>query len=273
MARAFAGRIVFARLNGDDSENEETQGLAAALRVGAFPSFYAFEHGSHIPTHKVEGASPAKLDELAQKLLNEPSPAPSGEAAAGAAGGAGGEAAGAEAGGFPSKVGRYVDITDVIDKKRTACLNEVTRGGYHANLWTEGEAATLQSDCDPQLLLYLPFKHDTKQKLGAIVIKAPDAENRPTMMKLFVDRPTMGFDDVDAYEPTAEFKLSGDDLAEGKPIMLPFVKFQNVTSLTIFFDQPDDEEAEKSIISHLRLYGVSSSTSALLLEKGAGKEA
>ena len=58
----------------------------------------------------------------------------------------------------------------------------------------------------------------------------------PKLIKLFTNRPSIGFEDVeDADEkPAAQFlTLSEEDVREGNPITLRFVKFQHVSSLHV----------------------------------------
>lgn len=74
-------------------------------------------------------------------------------------------------------------------------------------------------------------------RIRAIVIKSTgDAAQRPRRIKLFVNRPTIGFEDAqDATEPEAAqiMELTDEQLVEGKRIPLRFVRFQNVTTLTV----------------------------------------
>uniref|UniRef100_A0A7S1CQQ4 Thioredoxin domain-containing protein n=1 Tax=Bicosoecida sp. CB-2014 TaxID=1486930 RepID=A0A7S1CQQ4_9STRA len=253
LAARYAGRVVFARLDGDQKGNEEAQMLTATLGVRAFPTFLAFVNGSNIASERLQGANPAALEALAERLA-----ATVDDGGAGGAGGAAGGAGGVDDDPdriMPLKAGRFKDITSKIDHAKTFCLNEVKKGRDHKNLWTSGEGAVLWSDCDPQLILHLPFLEAKGVKLGAIAIKAPEPESRPTLLRLFANRVSMGFEDVDSVVPTQELALTDAQLESGEPIMLEYRYFQKVTSLTLFFDRPDDDEAERTVISLLRLYG------------------
>ena len=58
----------------------------------------------------------------------------------------------------------------------------------------------------------------------------------PKNIKLFVNRPSLGFEDVeDASEPEAAqvLELSNEDVKEGNRIVLRFVRFQTVNSLHV----------------------------------------
>lgn len=109
------------------------------------------------------------------------------------------------------------------------------------------------SDADEQLLLnvavrrilYIPARaphtHILPQfnqavRVRSITIKSNDAGRAPQTIKLFTNRPVLGFEDVeDASEPEAAqiIDLSSDDVKEGKPITLRFVRFQAVNSLHV----------------------------------------
>lgn len=70
-----------------------------------------------------------------------------------------------------------------------------------------------------------------------LVIKSSgEPGQRPRSIKLFINRPSLGFDDVqDAQEPYAAqiLELTDEQVAEGKKIPLRFVRFQNVSSLHV----------------------------------------
>lgn len=90
----------------------------------------------------------------------------------------------------------------------------------------------LESDADEQLLMYIPFTQVVK--LYALVVKGPEEEG-PKTVKLFSNREHMGFSNVNDFPPSDTAVLSEDNL-KGKPVVLKYVKFQNVRSLTIFIE-------------------------------------
>ena len=51
-------------------------------------------------------------------------------------------------------------------------------------------------------------------------------------MKLFINNDNLAFDDVEDKKPHHEFEMSAREVAGGV-IVLPFVKFQYVTNLTV----------------------------------------
>jgi len=95
--------------------------------------------------------------------------------------------------------------------------------------------AFLVSDADEQMLLNIHFNQ--KVRIRSIVIQTKVAEQGPKELKIFTNRPSLGFEDVEnADEPeTAQtLELSQEEVSLGKPISLRFVRFQNVNSLHIF---------------------------------------
>jgi len=76
-------------------------------------------------------------------------------------------------------------------------------------------------------------------RIRSIVIKSSAGKQAPKRVKLLVNRPSIGFEDVeDAEEPEVAqiIELSEDDVEHGKPIALRFVRFQAVQSLHIFVE-------------------------------------
>ena len=73
-------------------------------------------------------------------------------------------------------------------------------------------------------------------RVRSIVLMSKDAARAPKNIKLFINRPSLGFEDVeDANEPAAAqvLELSNEDVVEGRPVVLRFVRFQSVNSLHV----------------------------------------
>ena len=120
-------------------------------------------------------------------------------------------------------------------------------------LTVEPTDAVLRSDCDEQLLITVAFT--SKVKLHSIVM-ASGAANEPSHVKIFVNMPSLSFDDAEDAEPVQELDLDAKAVAAGDAIPLEFVRFQNVRSLTLFIDAnaADDDVTE---LSHLGFIGSS----------------
>ncbi|KAG6750632.1 hypothetical protein Peur_027643 [Populus x canadensis] len=151
-----------------------------------------------------------------------------------------------------------VDLLDFIDFSGVECLNQspshslsnAIKQGYR-----EDDGLNLESDADEQLLIYVPFNQVVK--LHSIAIKGPEEEG-PKTVKLFSNKEHMGFSNVNDYPPSDTIVLSPDTL-KGKPVVLKYVKFQNVRSLTIFIeDNQSDSEITK--VQKIALFGTTVET-------------
>lgn len=73
-------------------------------------------------------------------------------------------------------------------------------------------------------------------RIRSILVKGSVADQQPRLIKLFINRPTLGFSDAeDAKEPEAAqiIELTAEQVAQGRRIPLRFVRFQNVNSLHV----------------------------------------
>ncbi|GBM76131.1 Thioredoxin-like protein 1 [Araneus ventricosus] len=79
--------------------------------------------------------------------------------------------------------------------------------------------------------------------------------NGPKTLKLFINQPrTLDFDQADSSEPVQILELKPEDLTGEKPILLRYVKFQNVQNLQIFV-KDNQTGAETTRINHLAIIG------------------
>lgn len=101
----------------------------------------------------------------------------------------------------------------------------------------EGEVEALRSDADEQLLISIQLAQPSK--ISSIRIAAPEAATAPSTVKLFVNRDHLAFDDVEDLPPTQVLELSG----VSAELKLNFVKFQNVSTLTVFIEGNQGESA------------------------------
>ncbi|KAG0615995.1 hypothetical protein M758_5G082100 [Ceratodon purpureus] len=119
------------------------------------------------------------------------------------------------------------DLADCIEWQSVECLNE---NGNHTFVnalkqgYREDNGLHLESDADEQLLLFIPFNQVVK--LHSLIIRGPPEEG-PRTLKLFANRPNMGFSNVTDY-PANDTVVASLENLEGKPIPLKYVKFQNV---------------------------------------------
>ncbi|XP_054823878.1 PITH domain-containing protein At3g04780 isoform X1 [Prosopis cineraria] len=151
-----------------------------------------------------------------------------------------------------------VDLLDFIDWSGVECLNQSSTNPLPNSLkqgYREDDGLHLESDADEQLLLYIPFTQVVK--LYSVVIGGPEEEG-PKTVKLFSNREHMGFSNVSDFPPSDVAVLSPDNLL-GKPVILKYVKFQNVRSLTIFIED-NQQGSEITKIQKIVLYGTTVET-------------
>lgn len=72
--------------------------------------------------------------------------------------------------------------------------------------------------------------------MRSIVLHTSNLDQAPRRIKVVVNRPNLGFADIeDAEEPEVAqvLDLGKDDVRDGKPVGLRFVRFQTVNSLHV----------------------------------------
>ena len=129
-------------------------------------------------------------------------------------------------------------------------------------------------------------------KIHSIKIKAPKDQG-PKTLRFFINQPrTIDFDSAESTQPTQEImyaffrtniflgissnmfsfnSLQPGDL-EGNPVLLRFVKFQNVSNLMIFV-KDNQTGTETTRIDHLAIYGSPLSTTNMSdFKRIAGKK-
>lgn len=151
-----------------------------------------------------------------------------------------------------------VDLLDFIDWSGVECLNQSSSHSLANALkqgYREDGGLNLESDADEQLLIYIPFTQVIK--LHSIVIKGPEEEG-PKTVKLFANKEHMGFSNVNDFPPSDTVILSPDNL-EGKPVVLKYVKFQNVRSLTIFIED-NQSGSDVTKVEKIALHGTTVET-------------
>ena len=110
------------------------------------------------------------------------------------------------------------------------------------------DTSCVRSDCDSQLIIVIPFT--TTVRLTAIALR-PVAGEEPTLLRLYVDKTELSFDDVESTRPAFEVK-GASELWSGKPVPLPSTKFPGCTSVTIFIDA---EGKDTTALSRVVLFG------------------
>ena len=84
--------------------------------------------------------------------------------------------------------------------------------------------------------------------------RGAEPDSNPATVHIYANRCNLGFEDVDDVEPTQTIELTAADLKEdADPILLKFVKFQRVRSLTIYIE--DNAGGDVSALGGLKLMG------------------
>ncbi|KAG5635424.1 hypothetical protein H0H81_011314 [Sphagnurus paluster] len=130
-----------------------------------------------------------------------------------------------------------ISLLEFIDLSQLDCLNENSEHTVKSILAQKKRNTTssyLISDADEQLLINIRFNQSVRVR--SIVIHASVIGQAPCTIKLAANRPNLGFEDIEnATEPEIAqvVTLTEEDVTEGRPIPLRFVRFQAVTSLHV----------------------------------------
>jgi len=152
------------------------------------------------------------------------------------------------------------DLSDKIDKSGCYARNESSQYPM-TNLFIGDTRIGCKSDADEQLIIHVSFMEFVKVHSIKFTEfnRGAEPENNPTVVKIFVNRCNLGFEDVDDVDPTQEFELGAEDLRESSdPCLLKFVKFQRVKSITLFIE--DNAGGDVSALGGLKFLGKTVST-------------
>lgn len=201
--------------------------ISGAAGVSAMPTFHFLLNGSKVDA--MTGGDPSQLEAKVRHWAT---------------------AAGAQTSAGASDVPKgHLLCNTFVDKKGLECLNEQDRHNLRSLL--EG-TDHLESDCDGQLLINLPF--NTPLKLHSLRIKAP-ASNGPKNIKLFINTTgALDFDRAESGEAVQTLELTPAHLSGKELLELRFVKFQNVQSLQIFVENNQDG-SDVTRVDNISLFG------------------
>lgn len=256
------GQITFTKINTDEQKD-----IAATYNISAMPTFLIFKAGREIK--RVRGADPKALDAAVKQLAEEAGKADEGGAGEGSSS-SGGKWTGASA---PRG---YGDVSDEVDVKGLDFLNLSDEKGDKRAIFASEQPSALagkgkapassdwiESDTDEQLMLYIPFQSTIKlHTLQITSVSQPDDEDvvRPKTVHLYANRShVLGFDEADDTPATQTLTIAEKDWdakTHTAKVELRFVKFQNISSLTIFVADGDGD-GEKMRVDRVRLFGES----------------
>ncbi|VDN50807.1 unnamed protein product [Dracunculus medinensis] len=149
-----------------------------------------------------------------------------------------------------SLVAGQVDLISFINKSQIECLNENDRFTLNNLMTNNGE---LISDCDQQLIIYLPF--NIPVKLHSIYMKGK-GDSAPKTVKIFSNlTKTLDFDRAGASDGVQTIYFSEKVLKfKGELLNLRYVKFQNVNNIQLFVAD-NQGNVDNTCVQSLRLYG------------------
>ncbi|KAJ3429486.1 thioredoxin like 1 [Anaeramoeba flamelloides] len=128
----------------------------------------------------------------------------------------------------------FIDLITIIDLKNSECLNSEPSQEITNILKEEEDTNFITSDTDEQLLVNIQFKQ--KVKVHSIIVRAEGDGTGPQLMKVFQNQFSFGFEEAQSLKPTHKFKLIKRAITEGKLIRFKMVRFSNVGSLHLFFE-------------------------------------
>ena len=148
-----------------------------------------------------------------------------------------------------------VDLSEKLEKTACYARNEDSRFPW-SNLLIGDTRLGCKSDADEQLILHFEFSEFVKVHSLKLTEfnNGVDPEQNPTVVKLFVNRNNLGFEDIDDVDPTMELELTAEDLKENADnTLVQYVKFQRVKSITLFVEE--NNGGEITSLGALRFYG------------------
>jgi thiol-disulfide isomerase/thioredoxin len=185
---------------------DQNQTIAARSGVSAMPTFQFYKNGKKID--EMKGANAQMLEQLIKKH---------------------GDTEGGVGGDNNSSYGIYLDLSPYIIKGSVDCLNKKSQCDIRSLFDVNG--GKVESECDEQLLLNVPFSQTVK--IFGLKIECNNMNLAPKAVKLFTASPNIGFEEAENREATQELELQEADYK--KPfINLRFVKFQNVNNIAVF---------------------------------------
>lgn len=264
------GQITFTKVNTDEQRD-----IVQTYNISAMPTFLIFKGGRE--TKRIKGADPKGLDAAVKQLAQEAASSDEGGAGSSEPGSSGGRWTGAAA---PRG---YSEVTEQVEIQGLDFLNLDGSAGDKRAVFTSEKPSSLdgkgkasesskkdwiESDTDEQLMLFMPFQ--STLKLHSIHITSVPAGSedvmRPKTLHLYSNRShVLGFDEAEDTPETQKIEIQDsqwDEKTQTAKVELRFVKFQNISSLTIFVVDGDGD-AEKTRIDRIRLFGESGEKRAM----------
>mmetsp|Transcript_123826 Transcript_123826/g.214677 ORF Transcript_123826/g.214677 Transcript_123826/m.214677 type:complete len:166 (+) Transcript_123826:110-607(+) len=143
------------------------------------------------------------------------------------------------------------DITEFIDKAACECLN--VHADHKLDSIFEGGPEFIKSDTDHELLLKVAFRQPIKLS-GIGLVSTPDEEDEmPAEVRIFQGKPSIGFAEGEEEASVQDLNFTKDNLAGGEVLPVRFVKFQNVSTLQLYFK--DNAGGAQTILNQIKFMG------------------
>lgn len=143
---------------------------------------------------------------------------------------------------------------------------------YHPSIqqgYREDAGLYLESDTDEQLLVHIPFNQAVR--ISGIIIKSTAVPDQaPKLIKLFTNRPTIGFNEAESDPGIQSIEITEDQL-KGNVIPLKVVKFSRVNCLSVFVESNQGDE-DTTRIEKISLLGSEGDTMDVSSIKDISKE-
>eukprot|EP00697_Spironema_sp_BW2_P016713 gnl/Spiro4/8103_TR4269_c0_g1_i1.p1 gnl/Spiro4/8103_TR4269_c0_g1~~gnl/Spiro4/8103_TR4269_c0_g1_i1.p1 ORF type:complete len:233 (-),score=65.43 gnl/Spiro4/8103_TR4269_c0_g1_i1:51-707(-) len=154
----------------------------------------------------------------------------------------------ADAGGEEQSLFHYIDSTRVrgMNCPPTSALRPFKP-------WAARNDSTqyLESECDPELLLFVPFTCAVKIK-SICVIGGGDSQS-PNKLRVFINRDDLDFGTVAAMTPTQDWDLQMQNANGALEYPTRMARFQNVSLLILHF--PTNFGAPRTRIDYIGIKG------------------
>lgn len=249
-------QVLFAKVDVDQGKD-----IAAKYTVASMPTFVYFHKGKEV--NRVVGADRAGITTGLDQLVALNPTAVKTLPEAGEGSSEDSSAANAAIAGF---VPKNMEILNAgIDFTATEALN-IANSGDVRHVLKDGLAGDQEfaSDTDSQMLLNVQLQNNAK--IQAILLKKPAVSGDsqiPSHIKVWANTPNLSFDDTQSVEPQHDGPVEFD--GEWAEIKLRYVRFQNVSTLSMLIE--GDDEDESTNLDRVVLIGSSGEARSGKLEK------
>jgi hypothetical protein len=139
-----------------------------------------------------------------------------------------------------------INLQSYLDVRSSQVLNADAKTNLASVLSVTEGVLRSDVDIDHELIIVVSFTEAVK--IRGVRLKATEAKSDgeddasgPKTVKLFREKPHLGFNECHDDKPTELLTFTKEQLTSGEEIRVKFALFQNVTSLTIFIATNQDD--------------------------------